>query len=264
MKITITDIIIIIACIFIGYGIHSFVNYKPNNNITVTEIKLEGKTSYSLGDIADYSATIDNSKIELISDWKVIRNNQDISYRSLGNNTIIFPVGIEKSNIQLIFHGSYIDPSTKKIKSSGIIVKDISVGGSVPTPPNPPPTPEPDTPTIPEGRFQISNKAYTTAVALVHSSNIGRSANALSKTYSKVSDNILQNKYIVLKDVYEDLSLENNKALTEVGEDKQNWQAWDNVMKSEISSLHKNGKLPKMGDHADLLKEISIGLSYVK
>lgn len=264
-RISLYDIIIICVLLAIGYGaakIHTIISNTTTED-TIVDIFIDGRTEYGLGDIAEFSSSTNNKNVLLISDWKIINNNKDVDFKTIKNGNIIFPVGINKSNIQLIFHGSYIDPKTKKLKTSGFVVKNITVGSPAPTPP-PDPGPLPEPIIIPDGKYKIANLAYTTAVALVQSDKINLSAQELSKSLNEIADNINKDQYKTLKDVYSALGVNNNQHLSKAGENPNNWQPWDDVIKKEIARLHNNKQLPKLTDHADLLKEIAIGLSYIK
>lgn len=254
------DTIIILICITIGYSFH-YISMPNTTPTSPTTIQIEGKTNYSLGDLADFSAVINNKGVNFVSDWKVLKNNQSLYFKEIGDNNIIFPVGVEKCNIQLIFSGSYIDPSTKRVQNTGIIVKNIVVGSN--PDPNPNPNPDPSPVVIPDGKYKIAQKVYTTAVSLVHSNKLADAAKSLSESYNLVSKKIDDGKYLSLQDVYIDLKTNNDQALNKIGEDPNNWKSWDEVIRKEISSLHTNKKLT-MPDHSDLLKEIATGLSFVK
>lgn len=264
MKERLIDSVIILILIAVGYITHSIISNVNNilPEITKIEISVSGKTEYELGDLADFSATTNNKKVKLVSDWKIFKNNKEVAFKIIDDNNIIFPAGVEKSNIQVLFHGSYIDPSTKKIKTSGFIIKNVTVGGHSPTPPNPP-KPEPDNPIIPEGKYKISQTVYTTAVALVQSNKLPESANALSKSYKTVADNIIKKQYSSLKDAYADLKAKNAEAINSVKGNIDDWQAWDDSIRKIVSNLHNTKKL-NLIDHADILSEISVGLSYIK
>jgi hypothetical protein len=264
MRERLIDSIIILVLITAGYITHSVVNNVSNTGPETAgvEISVTGQTEYGLGDLADFAATTNNKKVQLVSDWKILKNNQEVVFKTLNDNNIIFPVGVEKTNIQVLFHGSYIDPSTKKIKTSGFVVKNVTVGGQVPTPPEPP-KPEPDNPIIPDGKYKISQTVYTTAVALVQSSKLPESAGALSRSYQTVADNITKKQYTSLKDAYADLKTKNAEAIKSVKGNIDDWQAWDDAIRKIVTNLHNTKKL-NLIDHADILSEISIGLSYIK
>lgn len=264
MKERLIDSVIILVLLTVGYITHSLMSNVSNisPDTAGVEINLVGQTDYGLGDLADFSATANNKKVQLVSDWKILKNNQEVVFKNISDNNIIFPVGVEKSNIQVLFHGSYIDPSTKKIKTSGFIIKNVTVGGQVPTPPEPP-KPEPDNPIIPDGKYKISQTVYTTAVALVQSSKLPESAGALSKSYQSVADNITKKEYASLKDAYADLKIKNAEAIKGVKGNIDDWQAWDDAIRKIVSNLHNTKKL-NLIDHADILSEISVGLSYIK
>lgn len=264
LAVNITSIVI---CMILGFMVS---RYNNTNTVTPSNINIElvGKTSYLLGDLAEFQAVVSNTpkNFDKIVAWKIIKDNKSINFKSIADDDIIFPVGIQPSKITVLMHLAYIDPVTNQLAGSDFFTKEVVVENNNPDNPTPipPPTPQPSVPQPKDGKYQIAVFVYNNAKSLVKQGNIVKAAQALVKSYSLTANEVIDGKYVTLKEVYAGLKTHNAEAFSQADENKDNWQDWDAAVQKRIVALYNNKQLPNMLDHADLFKEIADGLSYIR
>lgn len=201
-------------------------------------------------------------------DWKVFDQNHK-------EKTNVFT----EENGECIYFGSGISPTKylvvldvvyefwnhgKIVKTSGIVSREVIIGGGPGPNPSPSPTPTPvPTPSVPDGKYGLTKLSYQTAMAKVKGDK-AKSAKALSDNYASVATRLAAGAIKTLDDAFEEIRKGNLAALEKSGASKSDWEGWDEVLRKSIYKLYSDDKLKVLSDYPDVFKAISDGLAFVK
>jgi len=136
-------------------------------------------------------------------------------------------------------------------------------GGPGPQPgpdPSPEPEPEPGPSPLPEGRYDLAKFSFNLAVALPEEAR--KHTSEVATNFSTVSTRMVALATMTIDKALKELF---DKNIATTGNQNETWKSVLFVpLQKQLSKLNKEKKMVSKQDHADALREISIGLKAVK
>jgi hypothetical protein len=238
---------------------------------TVPDQKITGgEQPIPLGDVVFLSL----SKIDKAPDgyvkhsvsWKVIDGNRNVNFRVMEDGSIFFGSGIQKRKITVIASVGYLFGSKKETGFDEVDVKSVILStvvqigdGNIPDPVDPV---DPDEPSFPPGKFGLSKKMYDLAKSKV--TLIDRvGSKSLAESFRKSAKEIKDKKLTKIEDIAKMTTLNNRKALEEIGMNRDKWVPFFDDFSEILYKLYEDKKLIKPEDFITAWEEIADGLQKV-
>jgi len=236
-----------------------------------------------LGDLMELSVSpIEDGKrpqhlVAVSYDWRVfeiVRNadgtctHRDKRFRQ-DENVISFGTGVTPRRLIVECYVTYLYAVRDGERITEIGTRNQRLGtivniGGVPTPPGPGPAPGP-APVIPDGRFKLGKSIYDIVMARVPAdANRQRAATALANSFRTISAQIAAGTLTEAKQILEQTTNSNRRALTDLGIDQAVWTPAFRDLQEAIYALYEARTINARDDWRDAWNEIATGLSQVR
>ena len=229
-----------------------------------------------LGELVSLSLSPINAQPPLVSSsviWKVFDYNPKgglIEKQVVENpgGIVYFGAGIKDKKMlvtALVTH-LYVakdgDKITQVATKSQYLSAELTIGAK-PANPDKPKPPAPTPVVLPDGKFKMAQFVYDEAMK-VAASDRAKGANAAATAYKGVVE-LARKNYIVAPDVFlAKLKTAVDGEFDKNGVNRQAWDAFATKLQDNLWNLYKTNKLNTMGDYADAIDEVILGLQKVK
>lgn len=189
-----------------------------------------------------------------------------------------FGAGIKNKKLKVYLIPTYHfvvkekDVITKTDSITSKLVVDVQLGEDAPNP-NPEPEPDPDVPTPPKPnppapdsseKFSAALPVWENAMKITDKNNRIKGATVLSKSYNGVASQIAAGTLKTPEKILAELADSNRRMLDDEKVSRDAWDNWSKFASEFTFKLYEDNKLNSDSDYAQLFREISRGLSYVK